>query len=90
MKTYNKQADVFRISYIKLHKQKRVDGWTSIFVNFFFPCDMFYDRLRRRELHLPAVLEPESIFQAELESFLGNKTASQDCIDKDADKSLSG
>lgn len=51
---------------------------------------MFYDRLRRRELHLPAVLEPESIFQAELESFLGNKTASQDCIDKDADESLSG
>ncbi|XP_026029615.1 ciliogenesis and planar polarity effector 1 isoform X4 [Astatotilapia calliptera] len=54
-------------------------------------CTNHFDftRLRRRELHLPAVLEPESIFQAELESFLGNKTASQDCIDKDADKSLS-
>lgn len=84
---YNKQADVFRISYIKLHKQ--MDGLQYLCI-FIFPCDMFYDRLGRRELHLPAVLEPESIFQAELESFLGNKTASQDCIDKDSDKSLSG
>ncbi|XP_030599039.1 ciliogenesis and planar polarity effector 1 isoform X3 [Archocentrus centrarchus] len=54
-------------------------------------CTSHFDftRFRRRELHLPTALEPESIFQAELECFLGSKTDSQDCIDKDADKSLS-
>ncbi|XP_059214508.1 ciliogenesis and planar polarity effector 1 [Centropristis striata] len=44
--------------------------------------------LRRREFHLPAALEPESIFQVELECLLGNKSDSQDCRDKDADKSF--
>ncbi|XP_069569860.1 ciliogenesis and planar polarity effector 1 isoform X2 [Brachyistius frenatus] len=43
-------------------------------------------RLRRRELHLPTVLEPQSIFQAELECLLGSN--SQECTDKDGDKSF--
>ncbi|XP_060931057.1 ciliogenesis and planar polarity effector 1 [Limanda limanda] len=49
-------------------------------------CD--FARLRRRELHLPADLEAESIFQAELESLLGNKPDSQGHRDKENDKSL--
>ncbi|XP_045922847.1 ciliogenesis and planar polarity effector 1 isoform X1 [Micropterus dolomieu] len=47
-----------------------------------------FTRLRRRELHLPADLEPESIFQVELECLLDNKSDSQDCRDKDGDKSF--
>ncbi|XP_062269256.1 ciliogenesis and planar polarity effector 1 [Platichthys flesus] len=49
-------------------------------------CD--FARLRRRELHLPTDLEAESIFQAELESLLGNKPDSQGHRDKEYDKSL--
>ncbi|CAJ1070587.1 ciliogenesis and planar polarity effector 1 isoform X1 [Xyrichtys novacula] len=47
-------------------------------------CTEHFDftRFRRRELHLPTDLEPQSIFQAELESLLGNTSDSQD------DKSL--
>uniref|UniRef100_UPI003AAFEDE3 ciliogenesis and planar polarity effector 1 n=1 Tax=Centroberyx gerrardi TaxID=166262 RepID=UPI003AAFEDE3 len=39
-------------------------------------CD--FTRLRWRELHLPAALEPASIFQAQLESLLGKKAVSQE------------
>ncbi|XP_044029035.1 ciliogenesis and planar polarity effector 1 isoform X2 [Siniperca chuatsi] len=48
-------------------------------------CTDHFDltRLRRRELHLPTVLEPESIFQVELECLLGNKSDSQEHGDKD-------
>lgn len=53
-------------------------------------CDIFYDRLRRRELHLPTVLEAENIFQAELECLLGNKSDSQEHRDMDGDKSFIG
>ncbi|XP_053708695.1 ciliogenesis and planar polarity effector 1 isoform X1 [Synchiropus splendidus] len=35
---------------------------------------MDFTRVKKKELHLPTVLEPESIFQAELESLLGSKT----------------
>ncbi|XP_061589161.1 ciliogenesis and planar polarity effector 1 [Cololabis saira] len=42
---------------------------------------------RRRELHLPKVLEPESIFQAELDGLLGNKSESLEYTGKD-DKSI--
>ncbi|XP_034459066.1 ciliogenesis and planar polarity effector 1 [Hippoglossus hippoglossus] len=49
-------------------------------------CD--FARLRRRELHLPTDMEAESIFQAELESLLGNKPDSQGHRDKEYDKSL--
>nr|XP_020474269.1 protein JBTS17 isoform X2 [Monopterus albus] len=41
--------------------------------------------LKRREMHLPKDLEPESIFQAELECLLGNKSDSE-LRDKDSDK----
>ncbi|XP_017266224.1 ciliogenesis and planar polarity effector 1 isoform X3 [Kryptolebias marmoratus] len=53
-------------------------------------CTERYDftQLRRRELHLPTVLQPETMFQAELGSLLGNKTDSQECADRDEDKSL--
>ncbi|XP_029372415.1 ciliogenesis and planar polarity effector 1 isoform X2 [Echeneis naucrates] len=44
-----------------------------------------FTRLRRRELHLPTVLEAKSIFQAELECLLGNKSDSQEHRDKDGD-----
>ncbi|XP_013859180.1 uncharacterized protein C5orf42 isoform X2 [Austrofundulus limnaeus] len=47
-----------------------------------------FTQLRRRELQLPSVLQPESIFQAELWGLLGNKTDSQESADKDEDKSL--
>uniref|UniRef100_A0A3B5A294 Ciliogenesis and planar polarity effector 1 n=1 Tax=Stegastes partitus TaxID=144197 RepID=A0A3B5A294_9TELE len=47
-----------------------------------------FTRLRRRELHLPTTLEPESIFQAELECLLDNKADSKECSDKDGDKSF--
>ncbi len=49
-----------------------------------------FTQLRRRELHLPTVLEPESIFQLELECLLGNKSDSIECSDKDPDKSFTG
>ncbi|XP_051794635.1 ciliogenesis and planar polarity effector 1 isoform X2 [Acanthochromis polyacanthus] len=45
-------------------------------------------RLRRREQHLPAALEPASIFQAELECLLDNKTDSKEFTNKDGDKSF--
>ncbi|XP_040914910.1 ciliogenesis and planar polarity effector 1 [Toxotes jaculatrix] len=53
-------------------------------------CTDHFDfaRLRRRELHLPAVLEAESIFQAELECLLGNNSDSQENRDEDGDKSF--
>ncbi|XP_041826553.1 ciliogenesis and planar polarity effector 1 isoform X3 [Melanotaenia boesemani] len=44
--------------------------------------------LRRRELHLPTSLKPESIFQAELECLLVKKVDSQEYTDKDGDKSF--
>ncbi|XP_056260195.1 ciliogenesis and planar polarity effector 1 isoform X1 [Seriola aureovittata] len=44
--------------------------------------------LRRKELHLPTVLEAESIFQAELECLLGHKSDSQDHRDREGDKSF--
>ncbi|XP_037609215.1 ciliogenesis and planar polarity effector 1 isoform X4 [Sebastes umbrosus] len=47
-----------------------------------------FSRLRRRELHLPTALEPESIFQVELECLFGNKSDSQERRDKDGDKSF--
>ncbi|XP_062290536.1 ciliogenesis and planar polarity effector 1 [Scomber scombrus] len=47
-----------------------------------------FTRFRRRELHLPTVLEPESIFQAELECLFGNKADSQEGKDEDSDKSF--
>lgn len=49
-----------------------------------------FTQLRRRELHLPKVLEPEGIFQLELECLLGNKSDSEEYSDKDADKSFTG
>lgn len=49
-----------------------------------------FTRLRRRELHLPTDLEPESIFQVELECLLGNKSDSQEFRGKDGDKSFAG
>uniref|UniRef100_A0A3B4XUB5 Uncharacterized protein n=1 Tax=Seriola lalandi dorsalis TaxID=1841481 RepID=A0A3B4XUB5_SERLL len=42
----------------------------------------------RKELHLPTVLEAESIFQAELECLLGHKSDSQDHRDREGDKSF--
>ncbi|XP_037341338.2 ciliogenesis and planar polarity effector 1 [Pungitius pungitius] len=54
-----------------------------------FCSDHFdFTRLRRRELHLPTTLEPESIFEVELESLLGNKSDLQERSDKDGDKSF--
>ncbi|XP_040012827.1 ciliogenesis and planar polarity effector 1 [Xiphias gladius] len=47
-----------------------------------------FTRLRWRELHLPTFLEAESIFQAELECLLGNKSDSLEHRDKDGDKSF--
>ncbi|KAI3362297.1 hypothetical protein L3Q82_012605 [Scortum barcoo] len=53
-------------------------------------CTDHYDFtwLRRRELHLSTDLEPQSIFQFELECLLGNKSESQEEGDKDGDKSF--
>ncbi|KAM9338429.1 ciliogenesis and planar polarity effector 1 [Symphorus nematophorus] len=48
-----------------------------------------FTQLRRREYHLPKGLEPESIFQVELERLLRNKSDSQESGDKDGDKSFS-
>lgn len=45
--------------------------------------------LRRRELHLPRALEPQSIFQVELERLLCSRSDSQECSDKD-DASFTG
>lgn len=53
-------------------------------------CEFLYNRFRKRELHLPTVLEPESIFQAELECLFGSKADSQEGRDKDSDKSFTG
>lgn len=49
-----------------------------------------FTRLRRRELHLPTDLEPESIFQVELQCLLGNTSDSQKCREKDGDMSFTG
>lgn len=49
-----------------------------------------FTRLRRRELHLPTDLEPESIFQVELQCLLGNTSDSQECREKDGDMSFTG
>lgn len=59
------------------------------YVNY---CTDHFDftQLRRRELYLPTVLKPESIFQVELECLLGNTSDSQECGDEDGDKSLTG
>ncbi|XP_029940368.1 ciliogenesis and planar polarity effector 1 [Salarias fasciatus] len=46
-------------------------------------------RLRRRELHLPPTLKPESIFQTELECLLCIEADSKERKDKDDDRSLS-
>ncbi|KAK5852080.1 hypothetical protein PBY51_023582 [Eleginops maclovinus] len=46
-----------------------------------------FTRLRRRELHLPAALEPESIFQVELECLL-RTSVSQESMEKDGDKTF--
>ncbi|XP_051268723.1 ciliogenesis and planar polarity effector 1 isoform X1 [Dicentrarchus labrax] len=53
-------------------------------------CNDHFDftRLRRRELHLPSILEPGSIFQVELECLLDNKSDSQEHRDKDVDESF--
>eukprot|EP00064_Thunnus_orientalis_P007705 superscaffoldBa00000871_g7727 len=53
-------------------------------------CSDHFDftRFRRRELHLPTVLEPESIFQAELECLFGSKADSQEGKDEDIEKSF--
>ncbi|XP_034064419.1 ciliogenesis and planar polarity effector 1 isoform X2 [Gymnodraco acuticeps] len=55
--------------------------------HFDFTRYIFYDRLRRRELHLPAALEPESIFQVELECLL-RMSDSQESTDRYGDKSF--
>ncbi|TNN81260.1 putative protein C5orf42 [Liparis tanakae] len=47
-----------------------------------------FTRLRRRELHLPAALEPESIFEVELECLLGHKADFQERREHDGDKSF--
>ncbi|KAM4527651.1 ciliogenesis and planar polarity effector 1 isoform 2-T2 [Odontesthes bonariensis] len=47
-----------------------------------------FTRLRKRELHLPTVLEPESIFKAELECLLATKADSQVNPNKIGDKSF--
>ncbi|XP_068609265.1 ciliogenesis and planar polarity effector 1 [Brachionichthys hirsutus] len=53
-------------------------------------CSYSFDfsSLRRREFHLPTYLEPESIFQVELECLLGNKSDYQECIAKDGGSSF--
>ncbi|XP_034565265.1 ciliogenesis and planar polarity effector 1 isoform X2 [Notolabrus celidotus] len=53
-------------------------------------CTEHFDftRFRRRELHLPTDLEPESIFQVELECLLSNKSDFQEQRDTDDDKSF--
>ncbi|KAF7217094.1 ciliogenesis and planar polarity effector 1 isoform X2 [Nothobranchius furzeri] len=47
-----------------------------------------FTAIRKRELHLPTVLQPESIFQAELDGLVGNKADSEECLDKDGDKNI--
>ncbi|XP_056287984.1 ciliogenesis and planar polarity effector 1 isoform X2 [Pseudoliparis swirei] len=47
-----------------------------------------FTRLRRRELHLPTALEPESIFEVELECLLGHKSDFQERREQDGDKSF--
>uniref|UniRef100_A0A8C4H2B9 Protein JBTS17 n=1 Tax=Dicentrarchus labrax TaxID=13489 RepID=A0A8C4H2B9_DICLA len=53
-------------------------------------CNDHFDFTRsvRRELHLPSILEPGSIFQVELECLLDNKSDSQEHRDKDVDESF--
>nr|XP_046231509.1 ciliogenesis and planar polarity effector 1 isoform X2 [Scatophagus argus] len=47
-----------------------------------------FTQLRKRELHLPTDLQPESIFQVELECLLGNKSDSRECRNKDGNMSF--
>ncbi|XP_034403492.1 ciliogenesis and planar polarity effector 1 [Cyclopterus lumpus] len=47
-----------------------------------------FTRLQRRELHLPTALEPESIFEVELECLLGNKSDFEESREHDGDKSF--
>ncbi|XP_070707145.1 ciliogenesis and planar polarity effector 1 [Pempheris klunzingeri] len=47
-----------------------------------------FTRLRRRELHLPTVLQPENIFQVELDCLLGNKSDSHGLRDNGGDKNF--
>ncbi|XP_072227956.1 ciliogenesis and planar polarity effector 1 [Leuresthes tenuis] len=47
-----------------------------------------FTRLRKRELHLPTVLEPESIFKAELERLVATEADSQVYPNKIGDKSF--
>ncbi|KAM4720370.1 ciliogenesis and planar polarity effector 1 isoform 2-T3 [Anableps anableps] len=48
-------------------------------------CAKHFDftQIRKRDFHLPAELQPEKIFQAELRDLLGSKTDSQEWTDKD-------
>ncbi|XP_068191690.1 ciliogenesis and planar polarity effector 1 [Antennarius striatus] len=47
-------------------------------------CSYYFNfsSLRRKEFHLPKALEPESIFQVELERLFSSKSDSQECRDK--------
>lgn len=49
-----------------------------------------FARLRRREFHLPAELQPGSIFQAELQRLLGDTSDSRKGGDEDGDRSFTG
>lgn len=49
-----------------------------------------FTQLRRRELHLPADLEPQSIFQVELQCLLGNTLDSQEVREKEGHMSFTG
>lgn len=49
-----------------------------------------FSRLRRRELHLPTGLEPQSIFQVELQCLLGSTCDSQEVNEKDGHVSFTG
>ncbi|KAK2819157.1 hypothetical protein Q5P01_024718 [Channa striata] len=53
-------------------------------------CTSYFDftRLKRRDLHLPNVLEPENIFQAELECLLSYKSNPQEHLNKEGDKTF--
>ncbi|XP_067339311.1 ciliogenesis and planar polarity effector 1 isoform X3 [Channa argus] len=58
-------------------------AYTTYCTNYFN-----FTRLKRRDLHLPNVLEPESIFQAELECLLSYKSDSQEHLNKDGCKNF--
>lgn len=49
-----------------------------------------FTQLRRRELHLPIGLEPQSIFQVELQCLLGSTFDSQEVKEKDGHVSFTG